>query len=77
MAWRAALLALPAAGVDVRAFGAVGDGVTKDTAAVQRAVDSGAGEVVFPRGGVFLTGTVELRSDLVVRVEGVVPLRSL
>lgn len=34
----------------VRAFGAVGDGETDDTAAIQRAVDAGIGDIVFPRG---------------------------
>jgi hypothetical protein len=31
-------------------FGAVGDGRADDTAAIQRAVDAGAGDVIFPRG---------------------------
>ena len=39
-----------ALGVDVRQFGAVGDGVTDDTDAVQKAVDSGAGDVEFSKG---------------------------
>lgn len=39
-----------ALGVDVREFGAVGDGVTDDTAAVQKAVDSGAGDLEFLKG---------------------------
>lgn len=34
----------------VRAFGAAGDGKTDDTAAIQRAVDAGVGDIVFPRG---------------------------
>ena len=46
---------------NVRDFGAVGDGATKDTAAIQRARDSG-GMVLLPPG-VYLTGTLFLRSE--------------
>jgi len=35
---------------DVRQFGAVGDGTADDTAAIQKAVDSSAGNLQFPRG---------------------------
>lgn len=45
---------------NVRDFGAVGDGVTMDTAAIQRAVDAG-GVVNFPPG-TYLTGTIYLKS---------------
>ncbi|MGE4565872.1 MAG: glycoside hydrolase family 28 protein [Victivallaceae bacterium] len=45
---------------NVRDFGAAGDGVTKDTAAIQRAIDAG-GMAYFPPG-VYLTGTLFLRS---------------
>jgi hypothetical protein len=44
---------------DVKAFGAVGDGITDDSAAIQAAVDSlatGAGTVFFPPG-TYLIGT--------------------
>ena len=51
--------------VDVRDFGARGDGTIRDTAAIQAAVDavsdSGGGTVVLP-AGTFLSGTVVLRS---------------
>lgn len=53
--------------LDVRAFGARGDGTTRDTAAIQAAVDTagaaGGGTVVLP-AGTFLSGTVELRSHV-------------
>ena len=45
---------------NVRDFGAVGDGVTGDTAAVQQAIDAG-GMVYFPPG-CYLCGTLYLRS---------------
>ena len=44
----------------VRDFGAVGNGISKDTAAIQRALDAG-GMVRFPPG-VYLTGSLYLRS---------------
>ena len=67
--WAAALLALLAASAasgrgfasDVTAFGAKGDGTSDDTAAIQRALDAG-GIVRFPKG-VYLTGTLHLRSN--------------
>ena len=46
---------------NVRDFGAVGNGVASDTAAIQRAIDAG-GVVHFPPG-VYLTGTIYLRSN--------------
>jgi hypothetical protein len=51
--------------LDVREFGAVGDGETKDTAAIQRAIDGAAqagGGVVELPAGTWLSGTVHLRS---------------
>jgi polygalacturonase len=56
---------------DVYAFGAAGDGVTLDTKAIQSAVDKCAelgGVVVFSRG-IFLTGSIELRSNVELRVQ--------
>src|SRR5580658_5357637 len=51
--------------LDVRDFGAKGDGVTKDTAALQQSIDRcwvlGGGVVVVPAGN-YLTGALALRS---------------
>jgi len=67
----------PAAGaarlaLNVRDFGAVGDGTTKDTAALQQAIDRcwvlGGGEVVVPAGH-YLTGALALRSNILLRLE--------
>ncbi|MBP5640111.1 MAG: right-handed parallel beta-helix repeat-containing protein [Victivallales bacterium] len=46
---------------NIRDFGAVGDGVTNDTAAIQRALDSGG--AVYVPGGTYRTGTLYLRSN--------------
>lgn len=58
---------------DVRDHGAAGDGVTLDTAAIQAAIDvcaaAGGGTVVLPAGGTYLSGTVELRSDVELHIE--------
>ena len=58
---------------DVTSYGALGDGVTLDTAAVQRAIDTahtdGGGTVVVPSGRTCLVGSVELRSHVELHVE--------
>ncbi|MNH55768.1 Exo-poly-alpha-D-galacturonosidase precursor [compost metagenome] len=58
--------------LDPRAFGAVGDGMTKDTAALQAALDRvavlGGGEVIVSPG-VYLIGAVRLGSNTVLRIE--------
>ena len=61
-------LAVNAAAVfNVSDFGATGDGVAKDTAAVQRAIDAasaaGGGEVLLPKG-TYLCGSVFLKSGV-------------
>ena len=57
---------------NVREFGAAGDGKTKDTAAITRAIQAtnqaGGGEVVFP-SGTYLTGTVEILSNVTLNLQ--------
>jgi hypothetical protein len=58
--------------LNVRDFGAKGDGTTKDTAALQQALDRcavlGGGEVLAPAGN-YLTGAIQLRSNTLLRLE--------
>jgi hypothetical protein len=53
---------------DVRAFGAVGDGIVDDTAAIQAAIDA-ASSVRVP-SGTYRVGRLRLRSDLVLSGDG-------
>lgn len=58
--------------LNVLLLGAKGDGKTKDTAAIQHAIDRcwvlGGGEVVVPAGE-YLTGAIALRPNVVLRLE--------
>jgi polygalacturonase len=58
--------------LNIRDFGATGDGVTKDTAAIQQAIDRcsvfGGGDVLVPAGN-YLTGSIQLKSNVVLRFE--------
>jgi polygalacturonase len=62
----------PALTLSVRDFGATGDGKTKDTAAIQQAIDRcwvlGGGEVLLPAGN-YLTGAVALKSNTLLRLD--------
>lgn len=49
--------------VSVKDFGAVGDGVTDDTAAIQAALDSGAKTIYFPYGSYLLNSTVNINES--------------
>ena len=48
---------------NVRDFGAVGDGTTDDTAAIQAALDSGAARIYIPDGDYKVTGTLTLQPN--------------
>jgi polygalacturonase len=62
----------PSSKVNVRDLGATGDGKTKDTLALQQALDRcaslGGGEVVVPAGD-YLTGALMIRSHTTLRIE--------
>jgi polygalacturonase len=62
----------PALKLNVRDFGAAGDGAAKNTAAFQQALDRcsvlGGGEVVVPAGN-YRTGAIALRSNTLLRLE--------
>ena len=65
--WRA-----EADGVSVTDFGAVGDGVTLNTAALHKTIDvvsqKGGGHVVFPAPGTYLTGTIFIKDNVILEI---------
>lgn len=71
----AAISATVAAGAvfDVRDYGAKGDGATKDTSAIQNAVDAaraaGGGRILLQRG-TFLSGPIRLGSGIELHIDG-------
>ncbi len=68
----AATPAGPKASLNVKDYGALGDGTTKETQALQLAIERcavlGGGEVLIPAGD-YLTGALTLRSNVHLRIE--------
>jgi polygalacturonase len=60
------------ASVDVRAFGATGDGTTIDTPAINKAIEAaaaaGGGSVLFPAGS-YLSYSIHLKSNVTLKLE--------
>lgn len=57
---------------DIRNYGAVGDGKTLNTAAVQKAIDDCAsknGGTVLLEDGIYMTGSIVLRSNVNLHIE--------
>src|SRR5690349_19559108 len=58
--------------LNVKDYGAKGDGVTKETGILQQVIDRcsvlGGGEVLFPAGNYF-TGALALRSNVLLRLD--------
>ena len=65
---------------DVLAAGAVGDGLTDDASAIQKAIDrcsaEGGGRVLLPRNHTFLAGPIELKSNVELYLEATTTLKA-
>ena len=65
---------------DVTAFGAKGNGIVDDAAALQRAIDrcnaEGGGTVLLPRGKTFMAGPLELKSNVELNIEASAVLKA-
>ena len=65
---------------DVTTFGAKGDGRTDDAASIQRAIDQcsleGGGRVLLPRNHTFLSGPLQLKSNVELHLEATATLKA-
>lgn len=54
---------------DIKEYGAIGDGLTLNTLAIQKTIDScskSGGGIVRISAGSFVTGTIEIKSDVTI-----------
>ena len=69
----AASVAASARTLDVAEYGAKADGVTDNTAAIQKAIDEcsakGGGRVIVPGGGVYMTYTLNLKNNVELHID--------
>lgn len=56
--------------VSVKDFGAVGDGVADDTAAIQAAIDGHIGKIYFPTGTYKISSTIKIKPERILIGEG-------
>ena len=56
--------------INVKDFGAVGDGVADDTASLQAALDSGSPTIYFPQGTYIITSALQVRSNTTIKMDG-------
>jgi hypothetical protein len=61
---------IKSAPVSIIDFGAVGDGVTDNTAAIQAAIDSGASYVTIPEGNFLISSQIDLASNCAIKCIG-------
>lgn len=76
LVWIFNLLYVQAQDYNVRDFGAVGDGITEDTHAIQTAFlsaqNSNGGRVIFDSGYTFLTGCFHFYNNVILDIRGTI-----